>query len=525
MDRRAFLFAPGSARTGSSPLRVSSGLQAHTAPLEKEDVGHALRRCIFGANPVAAPFWVGRTASEFADGLLDAALSQALPAPPAWADQGPPGRGSTAAEREAYRRQNNEWLAEYRVEWLRSLLSGGLRERMTLIWHNHFVTGVSKYRHAVYAYRYVQTLRTHALGNFKEFVREIGLNPAMLIYLDGIQNRSGAANENYARELMELFTMGPTGPDGSENYTQTDVQELARALTGWQVETSELRAVFNQRRFDSGQKTIFGKPGSYGYYQVVDLLFAERAEPIARFVCDHLYRSLVFAEPSPAVTAELAAQFVAENFEIAPVVRTLLKSAHFFDPEVRGSQIKSPLDHNLGLMVETVTEPSDAALRNLYRMSRQNGMNLLDPPNVAGWPGHHDWMDTTRLPYRWFMSDVILGGRGASPPDVVTMAENIHDAADTEAAFRLPTAIVEHLIPVSASILDIPEITEDFGGDLVNFPIPDWVTSAPPHQRNLAKIFLGGAPWYEWSLYVPGATERIRSFLRHIAQYPEFQLA
>jgi len=525
MDRRAFLLPARSSRPPLKPLAISAGLETHSAPLEQADVSHALRRCVFGSSPLASPFWIGRSATEFADSMVDAAMSQPLPSPPSWANESPPGRGSTAQERNAYRMQSNEWLSAYRVEWLRSMISDGLRERMTLLWHNHFVTGASKYRHAIYAYRYVNTLRTHALGNFRDFVRAMGLDPAMMIYLDGVQNRVGAANENYARELMELFTMGAVGPGGGENYTESDVQNVARALTGWTVDSAQIESVFNPQRFDSGEKTIFGQTGAFGYHDVVDLLFEHRGEAIAHFVCEHLYRSLVYAEPSPIITAGLAAQFIAGDFEIAPVVRTLLSSAHFFDPEVRGSQIKSPIEHSLGLMVETMTDPSDAALNIVYRTARENGQQLLNPPNVAGWPGHHDWMDTSRMPYRWFMSDTILRGRGASPPDLVSLAENIHDAGDPEAAFRLPLALVEHLVPAPASLLDIPNITEDFGGDLITFPIPDWVVNAPPHQRNMAKIFLGGAPWYEWSLYVPGATTRLNSFLLQISQYPEFQLA
>ncbi|NNE70120.1 MAG: DUF1800 domain-containing protein, partial [Rhodothermales bacterium] len=464
-------------------------------------------------------------AQEMADELVDEALAMPLPDPPDWANEAIPGRGASQEERAAYMDLNAEWQLEYRVDWLSRMRADGLRERLALTWHNHFVTGTTVYRYAVFSYRYVEMLRRYALGNLKAFVHAVGLDPAMLIYLNGIQNRAGAPNENYARELLELFTMGQAGPDGSANYTEDDIQEIARAMTGWQVSGSTLEAVFFQGRFDDGQKTIFGETAVFDYDGVIDLLFEKRGPQIAHFVCRHLYESLVYAEADEAFVADLAALLVSEDFELAPVIRALMASAHFHDPVAHGAQIKSPLEHAIGLTIETAVEPTEQTLAILYRTARANGQSLLDPPNVAGWPGHHDWINTTTLPYRWFVSDALLSGRGGTDIDLVPLAEMLHDTSDTEAAFRLPLKLVEHLIPAPADLLDIPEIADEFGGDLVNFPIPEWVNSAPPHVRNLAKMFLGGLPWYEWSPYVPGANERLTSFVRQLSQYPEHQLA
>ncbi|MFT5142900.1 MAG: hypothetical protein ACI80V_001877 [Rhodothermales bacterium] len=528
LNRRSFLglrpksetdtpYAPG--------LSIAAGLEAHGAPLEASDIKHALRRTAFGTPPGAADLWQGRSAQEFADGTVDAALGLPMPDPPVWANEAAPDRTWTQDERRAYVDASNEWLAEFRLDWLSRMQADGFRERLALAWHNHFVTGVGSYRFAVYAYRYVSLLREHALGNLKDFVRAVGLDPAMLIYLNGIQNRVGAPNENYARELMELFTMGPAGPDGSANYSEDDIRELARALTGWQVSPTDLAAVFNPARHDAGLKTIFGVTGNFGYFDGVDLLFDQRGPQIAHFVCAHLYRTFVYSVVDEAVVAEMASLLIASDFELAPVLRTLFSSAHFFDPAAQGVQIKSPIDLVMSLSIETGIQPSNQTLLVLNRTIRQMGQVILDPPNVAGWPGHHDWINTNTLPSRWLLADTFLSGRGGTDIEMIGLCEQIHDALDTEAAFRLPLALVEHLVPAQAELLDIPVITDDFGGDLINFPVPDWLNTSPPHIRNLAKLFLGGLPWYEWSLYVPGANERVVSFVRQIAQYPEFQLA
>ncbi len=512
-------------RKRGAPLGIAAGLEAHATVLAEAEVKHVLRRCTFGAAPGAMDIWVGRTAQEMADSLVDFALASPLPDPPSWANEPIPGRGSTQDERRAYRDLSNEWLLEFRLDWMARMRTEGLRERMALVWHNHFVTGVSTYRYAVFAFRYVQMLRTYALGNLKDFVYAVGKDPAMLIYLNGIQNEAGAPNENYARELLELFTMGQTAPDGSANYTEDDIRELARALTGWLVSGTTLEAVFIQSRHDAGEKTIFGQTGSFGYDSVIDLLFEQRGEAIAHFVCRHLYESLVYAEADETLVSEMAALLMASDFELAPVIRALMASAHFHDPEGHGAQIKAPVEHAIALTVETAVQPTPQTLSVLQRTARLNGQSLLDPPNVAGWPGHHDWINTTTLPFRWFVADALMSGQGGTDVDLVPLAELLHDASDTEAAFRLPVRIVEHLIPAPVELLDIPEITDDFGGDLVNFPVPAWVNDAPPHVRNLAKMFLGGQPWYEWSPYVPGANERLTSFVRQVSQYPEHQLA
>lgn len=507
-------------RTHVPPARR---LAPHDAPLTLSDARHGLRRAGFGAAPATAASWVGHSAAYFARHMVEEALDAPLPPAPEWADLPVRNDEVAAANNFGLKRENDDRLLAYRMDWIGRMATGGLRERMALVWHNHFVTGVDKYFFAAWAHRYLTMLRTHALGNFKQFVHAVGIDPSMLIYLDGRDNVAGDGNENYARELLELFTMGISGPAGTPNYTESDIREISRALSGWVVSAQDLTARFVPERFDDGIKEFFGRTGAFGYDDVIDILFEERAESIAHFVCGYLYESFVSASVDDQAVRRMAERFVDSGFEIAPVVEELLASRHFFDPAVQGVRIKSPVEYGLSLFVDMgITDIENTLL--LYRRANLLGQQLFNPPDVNGWPGHFAWINTTTLPYRSQLSETYFSGRGGGVPDLRPMAAALVDADDPHAVFKLPTAIAEHLLPLPPELLDIPAPETDFGGNLDDRPIPDQVLSAPSHTVNLAKIFLSGAPWYEWSLDRPEANSRLVSFVTFIATYPEFHL-
>ncbi|MDX1548901.1 MAG: DUF1800 family protein, partial [Rhodothermales bacterium] len=310
---------PAAAKNGTAgprPLGIAAGLTPYAAPLDRRHAVHLLRRTGFDAAPAEVDALLGMEAGDAVDALVDAALVPPVPMPPDWVDEGVP--RSQDAQQTYFMDRNPEWLMEYYATLMRQLYYGGLREKMTLFWHNHFVTEIDAYLIAPYAYRYVETLRTHALGNFKDFVHAIGIDSAMLLYLNGVQNAAGAPNENYARELLELFTMGPEDDQGTPNYTQQDIEEIARALTGWLVDPFNLTVQLVSVRHDGGEKTIFGRTEAFGYDDVIDLLFEERPEQIAAFLCRKLYRAFIYEAPDEALVAELAQVMRAHDFAIAP---------------------------------------------------------------------------------------------------------------------------------------------------------------------------------------------------------------
>lgn len=517
------------------PLAIDAGLESYTALLDQPHAAHLLRRTGFGARPNEIDALMGMEAQGAVAVLVEDAVNTPLPDPPVWANEAPPrNQDRNRDQLEAYLQNNAEWMLEFRGDWFRQMYLGGLRERMTLFWHNHFVTEADTYFNlAVYAYRYVNTLRTHALGNFKDFVHAIGVDPAMLYYLNGAQSVAGDPNENYARELLELFTMGEFDEQGQANYTQADIQEIARALTGWVPDPFSLTVQHVNALFDNGEKTIFGRTGTWGYDDVIDILFEERGPQIATFVCRKLYQEFVYEAPDEGLVSDLADVFVANDYDLAPVLDVLLQSAHFMDAEAIGAQIKSPVRMVVGLLQEVVFEtPPDNLFIFLDRFAAFMEQRILYPPNVAGWEEHHTWLNTTTLPLRWLVSEfLIYGGRNEQSLDLVPLAEHLLgaldvplDPSDPKSVFALPLALAEHLLPVPPETLDLNPPAEGFAGDLDTFPIPQEVLDGPAYVADLAKIFLVGVPWYEWSLYRPEAAALLLYFTRYLTQMPEFQL-
>ena len=527
-----------------APLNIKAGLEPYTATLDRHRAAHLLRRTGFGAGVDQLNAIIGRPADAVVDELVDEAIARPLPETPSWATTKPPRPNAPDAAFEAFFDRNDDWIFyELLPSLFEDLSRGGLREKLTLFWHGHFVTGLDSYFMAAFAHQYVTMLRTNALGNFKTFVHAVGIDASMLYYLNGDQNVVGQPNENYARELCELFTMGIQDDQGNDNYTETDIEQIARALTGWYVDWFNLTVDFDEDySHDDGVKTFFGRTGTFGYDDVIDILFEERAEQIARFICRKLYKEFVYAAPDEAVIAGLAGIFRSNNFDIAPVVRTLLKSAHFFDTQTIGARIKSPAEQMVGFTLDAETEPGGELYLVLFYLAAELGQFYLEPPNVAGWPGHRTWLTTSTLVNRWdFVLYLIYGNpepeeeddAGFNGANLRGLSEKLYDQNDALAPFRLPAALVEHLMPIRLEELNVEPVGGNFGGDLVNNPIPEEIANGPAYVYELSKRFLMGIPWYEWrdiwDSNDPDVQETVHyiliSFLNYVTQLPEFQLA
>ncbi len=487
---------------------------------------HLQRRIGFGASADRVQELDGLTVDAAISQIVADAVARPMPEPPHWVDAGLPPDGSSDAVYQAYFDNNVEWGFTYSQEWILSLYEGGLRERMTLFWSNHFVTEMDVYFFAPMMYRYLTLLRTHALGNFKQMVYDIGIDPAMLNYLNGEISYWWAPNENYARELLELFTMGQFDKFGNANYTQDDITELARALTGWGVNYFTFESSFDRGLHDFLRKSIFGVEGSFDYDRVIDLIFEERSEQIAYFVCSKMYAAFVHDEPDDNIVQGLADIFLANDFEIAPVMEALLKSEHFYAGDFRGAKIKSPVDMMVGLMHETgVARFKDDAHEVMYWMLRDMGQQLLQPPNVAGWPGYRDWISTATLPNRWDSSHYLyISVFTGNYITLVPLAQKLVDENDPLLAFKLPEALASHFLAVPPDQLGFEASNQDFAGDLVTYPLPQEILDAPQHVRDMAKIFLQGNPWYEWDLHHPAVLFTLLDYLRFLTELPEYQL-
>lgn len=261
-----------------------------------------------------------------------------------------------------------------------------LTEKTLLFWHGHFATSAAKVREPELMFQQHQLLRKHALGSFPAMVRGIARDPAMLLYLDSATNRKNHPNENFAREVMELFCLG------LGNYTEKDIQELARCFTGWEIQYREFK--FHSFQHDYGSKTVLGKSGNFDGDDGLSIILDQPAT--AEFICEKLIRYFVTESedlPSEFISA-LAKQFRDEMLNIAPVVRTILTSRLFYSDAAIGSKIRSPVELGIGLLSAL---DATANMRQLANQLRELGQMPFYPPNVKGWPGSRTWIDTSTL--------------------------------------------------------------------------------------------------------------------------------
>lgn len=499
-------------------------LDKKTAPLTRREAKHLLCRAAFSASPRAIELAVGRTAEDVVrDWIAEPTNSSFLQDPPWIAIHYPPS-GSPSEVVNAFRDQDAYYVQEVRAAWMREILDGGLRTRMALLWHNHFVTDVRKYRYAALAFRYVRLMQSFAFGNYRSFVKAVTTEGSMLYYLDGRYNTRAAPNENYARELMELFTMGPVDVDGTPNYTQTDITEAARALTGWRMDVRSSWSAFHSRsQFDAGPKTFLGRSGEFDSEDIVDVIFDERPTQVARFLCRALVSELVHHAPEEEIVEELAQQFIESGFDIGELLVTLLSSSYFFEERFMGVRIKDPLEM-MALQFSLPDEsPSLSLAGNVLSFTDGLGQSLLAPPNVAGWPGHHAWLNTDLLPRRWSATDW-TAGFAMTRAQWEKMARDIGGQSPYPAV-EFAIGLAEQFLAVPLEFVSIPEVAEPFGGNLVSAPLPDELLNGPAYRVNLVKLFLSGIPWYEWNPASEAGIVLITNYVRLLSRLPEFQLS
>jgi hypothetical protein len=278
------------------------------------------------------------------------------------------------------------------VWWLSLMLEGGhpLREKLTLFWHNHFATSINKVREIPLMFEQNLTLRKHSLGKFRPFLLEMGKNPAMLIWLDSNQNVKEAPNENFARELMELFSLGVG------NYTEKDIREAARAFSGWHTDSAYPHEAFefNAIEHDEGLKTFFGQIGNWNGDDIVRLC-CDRSS-CAKFLVGKLYNFLVSETPPPAgLLTPLEERFRKSDYDIADLARTMMGSRFFFSPHAFRKRVKWPVEYGIEAIRSVI--PGRIPLSNLVESLPQMGQVLFAPPNVKGWRTGFDWLNSATV--------------------------------------------------------------------------------------------------------------------------------
>lgn len=474
-------------------------------PLTATQAAHLLRRATLGPTPAQMGQFTGQTPQVALQTLLASTATPNAPIDPTTLKP-----FNTLAFSQT---SQGTWQSATKYWWLGLMLNEGasLREKMTLFWQNHFVSTFGVVSDARYIYRQNALLRRHALGNFRSFVIDVTKDPAMLRYLNGNQNVASKPNENFARELQELFTIGATNPTtGQKNYTEDDVKAAARVLTGWtetgyRNETStDITATFRAAQHDTtdkkfsasyGSTIIKGRSGTTaGDDELADLVDMILKQPeTARFIVRKLYRYFVNADISDAIEQQfiepLAATF-RKDYEIRPVLTQLLTSEHFFDDSLRGAMIKAPLELNVGTLrhfgiaaPDPVTNTAGFTALTAYVQSRTNEQqqNIMDQPSVFGWRPYYDvgfyelWINSTTLALRGRFTDEASSGNVKYGTDklvldTIAQAKLTSDPSDPYKLINEWTALL-------------------FAVDLT------------PKQRDFLvnSVLMSGVPYYEWT--------------------------
>ncbi len=450
---------------------------------------HLLNRTLFGAKKSEVDSLVGKSIS-FA--LSTLTQIPATPQPPAGTDvrdlDVTPG---TTWVNAPYNGTYNAYrLQSLRSWWIGNMMLQGISvvEKMVLFWHNYFVTETNTVNTASFLYQYNQTLRSYALGNIKELVNQITISPAMLVYLNGESNKATAPNENYGRELFELFTIGK-GPliaaGNYTNYTETDIREAAKVLTGWKTDRTLGKSLYDTTRHDKttkifsdvfGKTTIQNKEGEE-YKSLVDMIFASKET--ARYFARKFYRWFMYYDINQSIEDSiiepLATTLINNNYEIKPALIQLLSSEHFFSADYSGSQIKNPIDFTIGIYRKLEINLSSTALNNyqiwnsIYNSCLNMEMTLGDPPDVAGWPQYYKepsfyelWVNSSTVPQRTAFTDTLCNAGITLSGfkyiiDPFLIAGRISDPSD---AATLINGLASILLPVSLNAGQVSQFKE-----------------------------------------------------------------
>ena len=306
-------------------------------------------------------------------------------------------KDQTDDEKRIVQEERNKQEKALNEAWLKQMAEtdAQLREKMTLFWHNHFACNIGN---ANYEQQLNNIARKNALGNFKTLLLQVSQSPAMMQFLNNQQNQKGHPNENFARELMELFTLG------RGHYTEHDVKESARSFTGWAFNGKTGDFSFKPKAHDDGVKSFMGNTANFCGEDILNLLIANRQTAV--FICTKLYRYLVNDAPDSAHINQMAGVFYDAGYEIKPLLEFIFLSDWFYDDKNIGNLVKSPVELLAGLTRQFYITYQNPDV--LMQFQRTLGQVLFRPPNVAGWPGGKNWIDSSSLVYRMKIPSTIL---------------------------------------------------------------------------------------------------------------------
>lgn len=475
----------------SLPLNLKksrAGLTQYTGSWGEKQKIHLLRRTMFGVKPGNLTSLNGLTMSQAVDLIVNA--NPAAPAPPVnyyesiYADPTGIALGATWVNAPYGDGTVNYYrYLSTRAWWMKNILnqSMSIQEKMLMFWHNHFVCEENVVGDSRLQYKYLALLRTHCLGNFKTFVKEVTKDPMMLFYLNGHYNIKNSPDENYARELQELFTLGK----GANLWTEDDVKAAAKVITGFRADTVNLTYVFDPTKHETANKvfsafynnyTIVGQAGAAGENELDDLLnmIFNQSQTVAKHLCRKLYRYFMYydidANIESTIIDGLATTLINSNWDIKPVLLQLFKSDHFYDTLSMDCQISNPIDYYLGMSrALAISIPPALGIVDetkghyvLAYLAEIVGMDPGSPPSVSGWPAyyqtpqyHQMWINSDTLPKRMKYTDafftnggIYVSGTFSIKCDVLAFAQTLSNPSDPDV---LVVDCVKYLLGIGLS--------------------------------------------------------------------------
>ena len=374
---------------------------------------HLLNRAGFGGTPAEIEKLAGLGLEKAVETLVEFEATEDPTADPDWAQPDPERFARDRAMRDASpnekremrqkeQRAQREKINDLRTWWLRRMAEGPrpLVEKLVLFWHGHFATSAQKVRDGYFMWRQNDIFRRHGSGSWLALLTEVSKDPAMLVWLDQAQSKKQHPNENFAREVMELFALG------EGHYTERDITEAARAFTGWTLDRANGAFVYRPNNHDPGVKTVFGKTGRFNGDDVLKLIVKQ--PQASRFITRKLWSFFAAEDPSEELVDRLASEFRQSGQNFKPVLRAMFMSEEFYAPEVVRQQVKSPVQWLVGTvrLLERDLPPGPVCAATL----RQLGQDLLMPPNVKGWDGGLSWVNTSNLIHRYnYAGFLVLG--------------------------------------------------------------------------------------------------------------------
>jgi uncharacterized protein (DUF1800 family) len=499
--------------TSQSRLGINSSLDEYTLPLSRLQVQHLLRRATFSLSNNIIDKYVGKTASFVVDELFAKADASINPTPPFFANDHIKNPGNlNGKQREEAEAKKSLLVGDYNLalgEWWVGVMkkdTESFLEKMVLFWHDHFATQFASCDNipSISMYRQNDLFRKNYAGNLRTLLEQISIDGAMLKYLNGNENISESPNENFARELMELFSLGVG------NYSEQDIREAAKILTGWKVsmfldEGTPYKAFLNVNQFDKTSKLFMGEVFAVNYevneqnvfknsvQKLIDVILTKKGLISAKYLSSKIYQYFVYSnvqKTDTLVVDQMAKLIIDNGFELKPMLKKLFKSQHFFDDLSIGNQIKSPAETIVALVKHI--DYSDRYARNIMAAL---GLELFNPPNVAGWRGYRAWVSTKTL-----------------PTTIHFLKEIINNNSNTRLA--------DWALSIEGSG-DVHILTERFVELFLARPVSE------DRFKKYKNTFLGGAPDYEWYEIIKNkdqAGQRVRSFLFEIIKAPEYFL-